>query len=235
MKKFLVSAVSFLIGTALAVTGALAYVSSELAVAESTSTTGEIVQLEYQRAQDHETETFQWNNIKLVPFVKDKLLSPAAPVAAAGGVLSSSPGVQDKLVFVQNQSDNSVFFRTYIAFEAGALTEQEFRNTFGYFINEDAYDIDPSLHKATIDGDEYYVVVATYKGALATGEVSEPSLLQFYMKSATSELIRDKIGDQYKVTVVSEACDVGSSVVPAEALNNTYGTPAEVLNHNLVF
>ncbi|MBQ6811445.1 MAG: hypothetical protein IJO94_08605 [Firmicutes bacterium] len=215
MKKFLVSAVSFIIGTALAVTGALAYVNADIQLLNGNSATvkaGDIVQMSCRRAENGEQSIYTWNQVDLTEITEQTeqtKLVPAAVVEsnAALSSISDAPGVQDKFVVAKNISETPVYIRTYIAFEAGDMTVAEFSNTIGYRINNSSnyYSWKLEPQKVVYAGKNYYAISATSVDPLTGGAISEPSLLQFYIKQNTTEAFSEQFGKNYRVLVVTDS------------------------------
>ena len=148
----------------------------------------------------------------------------------------SVANVIDKFVFVENTGSYDAYVRTVFAFEAGNLTAEEFDKMFHVNSNSGNWDCAFSKDEmifATIDGVNYYIGVATYKrngGVVTPGEITRPSLLQFYLDpEATNETV-ESFGDTYDILVITQATQVegfedidGDGMTADDALDRAFG------------
>ena len=156
----------------------------------------------------------------------------------------SVKNVQDKMVFVKNTGKSDAYVRTWIAFEQGNLTSENFSS----IINVNADASQTGVNEAggnshwiyevygtdvEIDGNKYVVYKYTYVGAknnngiLAPGAVSYPSLTQVYMKpEATNEEVEAIDGNgngTYDILVLSQAVQTKGFTDAETALDTAFG------------
>lgn len=132
---------------------------------------------------------------------------------------NSVKNVIDKFVFVKNDGDKDVYYRTIIAIECPEGLDI---NLIGLNLNENPkFKWDDWGYK-NINNKRYFVKVATYQGKLIPGEVSIPSLLQIYLKPQTTNKDIELIGEEFDIIVRSQATPATDGVTPEVKLNDTY-------------
>ena len=151
---------------------------------------------------------------------------------------SALKNVQDKFVFVQNTGKSDAYVRTWFAFEAGSMNAIDINNKLIHWNRNTNHwqwtDFDEDM-TATIDGEKYYLRVATYlgnagtdnsehkNGILSSGETTRPSLLQVFLdKNAGNELC-DSFGKTYDILVFSQAVQTAGFKNADEALDTAFG------------
>ncbi|MBQ3508700.1 MAG: hypothetical protein IJA90_01590 [Peptococcaceae bacterium] len=246
MKKFATVALSVGLIGAMVAGGSLAYLTSEdndvnvMALGDV-----EIAQLEFERGMNadgtYQTETTsRGTGYKLVEFTQNKPLYPAVGEVTgwdstrvfyeqfgeghelgAMDVLAGLNNVQDKFVFVENTGKSDAYVRTYIAFEAGSVTEEEFDKLIS--TNAHSFWDYNDVGIVEINGNNYSVMECVYSGAngengrhpdgiVHPGDYTYNNLAQVYMSSnATSEDVANLDGNgngQYDILVLSQAVQV---------------------------
>jgi hypothetical protein len=132
---------------------------------------------------------------------------------------ASFQNVIDKFVFVNNTSSSDVKVRTVFAFEQGDISADDFENVIMTNSDGDHWAWEVSATDVDIhgDGNEYYIITATYlgpqsnpTGILSAAAMSYPSLLQVYMKPDVTKEIAEAIDGNdngvYEIEVISQAC-----------------------------
>jgi len=145
---------------------------------------------------------------------------------------TKSKNAVDKIVTVKNTGKSDAYVRTVFAFEMDKeMTADPYLHII---INNNKVDKDITWtwleETVEIGGIYYQVGVATYKNALAPGEISDPSLKQVgLMHHATNEIC-ELFGETYDILVVSQAVqtmgfeDANENDTAAdEALNAAFG------------
>lgn len=133
--------------------------------------------------------------------------------------------VQDKFVFVKNTGSEAAYFRTVIAIEAPDGTEVTVgSNTYPAIMTNTngniRYEWEELTDKIEVDGQKYYVMIATHLEPLAADETSRPSLLQVYMRSECDNEDVAKFGDKVDILVFTQA-------VQAQGFDDVADLPAE--------
>ena len=251
MKKFLLSALALVAVAALAITGTIAYLQwEESDVNVMTLGNVKIEQLEYERVLKADgtyemvTSDKYGEGYKLQDFNNDKPLYPATGEITGWGkkvpfdqlgegasgaqqVLAGLNNVQDKFVLVKNTGKSDAYVRTFIALEYGSNTKDIVGITTGDF-----WEWHDDLGIQNIDGNNYYVFEAVYKGSdtrhiggvLPAGEYTYNSLGQIYLKNEATNEDMEKLdvnGDgKYNILVLSQACQVAGFENAADAFAN---------------
>ena len=124
-------------------------------------------------------------------------------------------GAIDKVVTVENVGTSDAYVRTLLAFEAGNLSWEEFKeNIHAEFATEAKWIENEAVE---IDGTKYYLAYVVYKDALAPNAETKPSLVKVVMdKHATNDIVKE-FGDTYEILVVSQACQTVNMPVDADA------------------
>ncbi len=120
----------------------------------------------------------------------------------------SMKNVIDKIVIVENDGTAAAHVRTWVAFEQGTLSQEQFESAMILNLNREDWTWNTVASNVDINGNTYLVMCATYKTALETGQISAPGLMQLALANSASELIFDidSNGDGvYNVLVTSEA------------------------------
>ena len=139
----------------------------------------------------------------------------------------------DKFVFVQNTGKSDAYYRTIILLEADETGSKNAANQYLIHLNTNGHsnfdwsvnggDFTDTTPVVEIDGEKYWVVVATYNKVLTPGEISRPSLLQVGMdQTATNEFV-EQFGDTYDILVLSQAVQTAGFDNAANALNTAFG------------
>ena len=138
---------------------------------------------------------------------------------------TKSKNAVDKVVTVKNTGKSDAYVRTVFAFE---MDQEMTADPYLHFIiNNNKVDKDITWtwlqETVEIDGTCYQISVATYKNALAPGEVSDPSLKQIgLMHTATNEICA-LFGETYDILVVSQAVQTAGFEDAETALNEAFG------------
>lgn len=251
MKKLLTYLLSMAMVAALAVGGTLAYLKDEDSdVNVMTMGNVYIDQLEYERDKDGNLVEFN-NNKPLYPavynskdfdqegFLSNKVQKWSEIGSQGGNNLfhESITNVQDKFVFVKNTGTSNAYVRNIFAFELGKSTPKElFEEILKININTNNWDwkgIENLTDGITVsmDGTNYYIVTATYKGTnaihingvLTPNGITCPSLLQVMMYNTVENEDVQQFGDNYKILVVSQAVQTNGFANATEALNEAFG------------
>lgn len=124
-------------------------------------------------------------------------------------------GAIDKVVTVENVGTSDAYVRTLLAFEAGNLSWEEFKeNIHAEFATEAKWIENEAVE---IDGTKYYLAYVVYKDALAPNAETKPSLVKVVMdKHATNDIVKE-FGDTYEILVVSQACQTVNMPDDADA------------------
>jgi len=236
MKKLLSIMLVVLLLAGMAVTGTMAYLTSEDSdVNVMTLGNVKIEQIEQEWNEDNE----------LQPFTQGKPLYPY--VGTLGWVDKNAKeyrrfsmnNVVDKYVTVKNTGRSDAYVRTLIALEMGEFAYDEFWDIVGISNNAE----DGSEFKfsgawnwaddfvAEIDGKNYCVMVAVHKNPVKPGETTIPSLLQVYLsKDADNEDVEAIDGNKngmYDILVLSQAVQTNGFADAEIALNTAFGTASE--------
>ena len=214
-----------------------------------------------------ETDKYGYTPDKLQEFTQAKPLYPAVfadgaikyddrvsghqqswgQVGASGSLQlfdDSVKNVQDKMVFVKNTGKSDAYVRTWIAFEQGDITSENFSKIIKLNSDADETGVNEAggnTHwicktygtNIEIDGNKYVVVEYIYvgaknnKGILAPGAVSYPSLTQVYMTpEATNEDVEAIDGNGngvYDILVLSQAVQTKGFADSKTALDTAFG------------
>ncbi|MBQ4580651.1 MAG: right-handed parallel beta-helix repeat-containing protein [Clostridia bacterium] len=217
-----------------------------------------IEQHEYERVGDEKVTSAKYGEgYKVQAFTQDKPLLPAVGAVsgtpendweetqvywdqlsdkASGGqkILKGIENIQDKFVLVENTGNTKAYVRTYIAFEAGSKSFEQWNDlvmtsTSGFWARN--YMETP----VAINGNNYVVVEYVYTGSssrhvggiLPAGEYTYNSLGQIYlMPEATNEdlIALDGNGNEkYDILVLSQAIQADGFADAATALNEGFG------------
>jgi hypothetical protein len=223
-----------------------------------------------------ETDKYGYTPDKLQEFTQAKPLYPAVfadgaikyddrvsghqqswgQVGASGSLQlfdDSVKNVQDKMVFVKNTGKSDAYVRTWIAFEQGDITSENFSKIIRLNSDADETGVNEAggnTHwicktygtNIEIDGNKYVVVEYIYvgaknnKGILAPGAVSYPSLTQVYMTSeATNEDVEAIDGNGngvYDILVLSQAVQTKGFADSKTALDTAFGTEHPWVNYD---
>lgn len=138
----------------------------------------------------------------------------------------SVKNVIDKFVFVENTGKTDAYFRTIIAFECP--------NGFDYSlihfnINNNSKFQWGDIGYANINGNRYYLKVATYKEVLATGETAIPSLLQVYLDPKTTNQDMDLFGNTFDILVKTQATQSIEGISSKNVLDEVFGDLVDTL------
>ena len=251
-KKIFLVAISCLTVAVLAITGTVAYLKSEDS-AVNVMTTGNvsIVQHEYERVLNADgsyemvTSAKYGEGYKLQEFTQAKPLYPATGkitgwgtkvpldqikgASGAQAVLAGLNNVQDKFVLVENTGKSDAYVRTLIALEYGSNVKDIVGITTGDFWTWNGIGV------ANIDGNNYYLFEAVYKGSdsrhidgvLPAGEYTYNSLGQIYLlNEATNEDVEALDGNgngTYDILVLSQACQTEGFADAKTALDTAFG------------
>ena len=252
MKKKLVATLSVVLILGLAVLGILAYLTSEDSdVNVMTLGNVKIEQHEYERILN-EAGTYEMvtsekygEGYKLQDFTQAKPLYPATGAITGWGakvpfdqikgasgaqaVFAGLNNVQDKFVLVENTGKSDAYVRTIIALEYGSNEKDIIGISTGDFWNWNPVGV------VGIDGNNYYVFEAVYKGSstrhingvLPAGEYTYNSLGQVYLKNeATNEDCGNLDGNKngtYDILVLSQAVQTEGFADAATALDTAFG------------
>lgn len=231
--KLIVLSILFILFTTIGGTIAFTY-TEQNSSSQFSNENVEIDQIECERIKDESgnyisVTQMDWENYtssKLKIFTQEQEIAPAY---YSNGIVeydnnqlfaSSVKNVIDKLVYVKNTGDTNIYYRTIIAIEC----PQEFdislvhlnTNKSNKFIWED-------IGYQSINGNRYFIKVATYTDKLIPEELSVPSLLQVFLDPKTSNEDMDLIGNTFEILVKTQAIKVEDGTTPSEALNNTLG------------
>ncbi len=254
LKKVLLAGASYVLVTALAIGGTVAYLTdTDSAVNVMTLGNVAIRQIEKQRIEQSDNNTGSDNledfvdNKPLLPAVYDKMsfagVNQAWPTGGYNEMFDDSmKNVIDKIVFVENTGKTKAYVRTIFAFEQGSMTEDEFEATVGYNINDTHWEWKDVAYGVTIDDNTYAIKVATYlgnagsakdvhpNGVLAAGETTRPSLLQAMLyNTATNADVAALDGNsdgKYNIIVLSQAVQADGFANATTALDTAFGNPS---------
>ncbi len=128
-----------------------------------------------------------------------------------------------------------VYVRTIFAFEAADLTIAEFHDVMYLMLNQDMsgenrtvcwdYPADTDWISMTCDGQNYYMLVATYCRPLANATTA-PSLLKVGFESTAEGEVLESFGATYEMMVKTQAVEASgftSGETPSEALDAAFG------------
>ena len=149
------------------------------------------------------------------------------------GTWQNLNNVMDKFVFVQNTGKSDAYYRTIILLEADETGSKNAANQYLIHLNTNGHsnfdwsvnggDFTDTTPVVEIDGEKYWVVVATYNKVLTPGEISRPSLLQVGMdQTATNEFV-EQFGDTYDILVLSQAVQTAGFDSAEAALTEGFG------------
>ncbi len=248
LKSILLTGLSFVLVTAVAIGGTLAYLTStDDDVNVMTLGNVSIAQHEYQRVQNadgtYEMVTSQkyGEGYKLQPFTQAKPLYPATGAITGWGkivpfdqikgasgsqaVFAGLNNVQDKFVLVENTGKSDAYVRTLIALEYGSNEKDIIGISTGDFWTWNGIGI------VEIDKNNYYLFEAIYKGSssrhiggvLPAGEYTYNSLGQVYLKNEATnddcEALDGNKNGTYDILVFSQAVQVKGFESPDDAFN----------------
>jgi predicted ribosomally synthesized peptide with SipW-like signal peptide len=133
---------------------------------------------------------------------------------------------EDKMVFVKNTGKHTdAYVRLYFAFEAGQYASfEQFQNKIHLNINETDWDWTWDKKLAEIKGMKCFVACATYKTAIAPGELTNISLSQIALDVNATNADSASFGDKYDVLLVAQGIQSEEMGTPEAALNNGFGT-----------
>ena len=232
-QKLIVLSVLFILFTT--VGGTIAFTSSEqYSDSQLFSSNVEIKQIECERIKDESgnyvsVTQMDWENYpstKLKQFTQEQEIMPAY---YSDGIIkydsnelidSSVKNVIDKFVYVENIGDTNAYYRTIIAIECPegfnlSLVHINTNNSNKFSWQDIGY--------KTINGNRYFIKVATYQEILNPGEVSVPSLLQVFLDPDTENQDMDLIGDTFEILVKTQAIKSEDGINPLTVLNSHYG------------
>lgn len=249
IKNIVVSALSVVLVAALAITGTVAYLTSQdsdvnvMALGEV-----DIIQNEQERVDikdagnlnEDQIQEFEQNK-PLYPYVdenlnqdiKDDFKDVIFPDGDTYELITGENAI-DKFVSVTNTGKSDAYVRTWFAFEQGSLSADRFSKVIEKNINSDHWSWEDVATDVEIDGNKYVIVCATYLGStenptgiLKPNETSYQSLLQVYMTSiATNEdceaIDRNQNGT-YEVLVYSQAVQTNNFKNATAALDEAFG------------
>ena len=187
----------------------------------------------------------------LVPFVQGQALYPAYPVNGLATDYSAEPtdlfywgdyvysgtagnglwndnklkGALDKFVFVENTGSSPAYFRTWIAFECPegmAYSEGSDKEFMMNVSGSTLYKWD-NVGYATIEGQRYLIMCATYQNALAAGNTSHPSLLQVVMTHNATNEDMELLGKTYEILAFTQAVQTNNFENADQALTAAFG------------
>ena len=228
-RKLMLVALSLCMVAILAMGGTLAYLT-DTDYDKNVMTVGnvKIEQHEHQRVTDDEgnitsstTEPFEDNKIML-PVVGDPWTLTADPITHNGisYKTSSAANVVDKIITVENKSNDDVYIRTLIAFENTA----NITDLMGAIYNDDAgtfqfYNNAP----LTINGKSYLLAVYTYTAAYEPKAITPASIYQIYMNSKVTSDHVAELNGSYEVLALSQAVQAAGFEDAVTALNAGFG------------
>lgn len=172
----------------------------------------------------------------------DSVLDPSLRKGSDGSWIGID-NVNNLTVQVKNaeSSDDSVYVRTVFAFEAGKLSVAEFHDLLCININSTDWSWQDNENWVPIDinGEEYFMVTATYKRSVAAGNITSSSLKGIGMDWGAdySRLQAAGFGDGLTIKTYSQAvqCD-GFGDAPEAVFEDTYGdVTAEKHPWNVVY
>ncbi len=238
MKKLLSIALVVVLLAGIAVSGTMAYLTSEDSDV-NVMTLGNV---------DIEQIEQEWNADKteLQPFTQAKPLYPYVGTLGwenkeqADGAYRrfTMKNVVDKYVSVKNTGKSDAYVRTLIALEMGDYTYDEF-NVVGISINKfngTEFQFDGAWNwtddfVAEIDGKNYNVMVAVHEDPVQPGETTIPSLLQVYLsKDADNDEVAKLDGNgngTYDILVFSQAVQTEGFADAQTALDTAFGKTSE--------
>ena len=224
----------------------------------------DIKQLEYERAVDGNgeyistgtTDKYGYVPSELKEFTQNKPLYPVVgniewvpnyqqsfgQIGAPGSLtMMAMENVVDKMVFVENVGKSDAYVRTIIALEQGSVPADKIWNLVHTSGDENHWDKQhdvaegTAITDVTIDGNKYYIISYTYKGAssanyngiLEAGKTSYVNLSQVFMTSeATNEDCIALDGNNngvYDILVLSQAAQTNGFANANAALNTAFG------------
>lgn len=162
---------------------------------------------------------------------------------ASGGqqVLKDIENIQDKFVLVENTGNTNAYVRTYIAYEAGSKTVEEW-DALVKTSSGNAWDCDFMDTLVAINGNNYVVAEYVYVGTdvrhtggiLPAGEYTYNNLAQIYlMPEATNEDLIALDGNKngtYDIIVLSQAVQAAGFSDAVTALNTGFGEATAIYN-----
>ncbi len=221
MKKKLAMCLSIALVGIMAISGTLAYLTSEDSdVNVMTLGNVEIEQIEQERDAEG----------NLVDFTQTKPAYPAVgPTKWAEETININEeeykvftdelkNVVDKIVTVKNTGESDAYVRTIIAMEA---PEGDPNDLIHVNVNGDVPHTGWTPVK--INGVEYVYSVFTYEEALESEASSAPSLMQVFLDSAATNEDVAKFGDTWEILVLSQACQTEGFDEAVTALNTAFG------------
>jgi predicted ribosomally synthesized peptide with SipW-like signal peptide len=134
--------------------------------------------------------------------------------------------VGDKMVFVKNTGKlANAYVRLYFAFEAGQYASfEQFQNKIHLNINKTDWDWTWDEKLAEIKGMKCFVACATYKYAIAPGELTNISLSQIALDSYANNSDSSSFGEGYDVMVVGQGIQSDGMGTANAALDKGFGT-----------
>ena len=157
--------------------------------------------------------------------------------------------VVDRFTFVKNTGNEDAYVRTWVAFEQGNISEEQYERIIHVNQNESWWDKTQEIYDYEIADEEtgkvnkYYVICYEFKGenadnrkagiqTLSPNAITRPSLLQFYLDPTTTgeevELMDGNGNGQLDVITISQA-------VQAEGFNNAQNAFDKAFGTNLPF
>ena len=204
--------------------------------------------LAYFMDTDAATNVFTVGNVAIdltENFAENRVLVPATG-SAQGGTLQN--GIT-KEVFVTSTGSEEAYVRVHIAIPAvlddGADTFDAANNVlhFNYdpasigagkwdwskTADDDVYEGNWNAYTATIDNVEYNVYVVTYTTALTKDKTTPSAMTQVYLDSTVTNedvtLIKETLGENWKILVVAEGAQADGFANAYDALNTAFGVP----------
>ena len=117
--------------------------------------------------------------------------------------------VLDHIVVVTNAGNVDGYVRTWLAFEMGDLTEEEFAASLSLNCNKSQWTWGEFTYGVTIEDERFAVVCAKYNEILPAGATTPPSLLQILLNSETTSEIAARLDassvGEYKIYAYSQA------------------------------
>lgn len=232
-KKIMLMAGAYVLVAALAVTGTIAYLTSQDEdVNVMTLGNIKIEQIEQQWNDDLSAlEDFEQAK-PLYPYV-GALNLDKTDINDGAYRRYTMNNVVDKYVSVKNTGLSDAYIRTVFAFEMGD-NEQQYNNvktSLNAIADQDYAYADTwqwtEDFTAAIDGKNYNIKVAVHKAEVKPNETTIPSLLQVYLdKTATNETIESIDGNKngtYDILVLSQAVQTKGFDNAVDALNEAFG------------
>ena len=107
--------------------------------------------------------------------------------------LYTAENVLDHMLVVTNTGNHVGYVRTWLAFEMGDLTGDEFEAAVLLNQNTAQWTWDEFTYGVQIGGERYAVICAKYNTALDGGATTEPNLLQILLRSGVANDISNRL------------------------------------------